>query len=229
MPSTDQENTIVIGETRYSVHQLSVAQRIVYWEFVDELAKKHVNPWEDLHEKTGRLPLRLQEIIFVGAPKSLFPLTRRQKTETCCRTAAILKLLDLSLVVAADHSDQGNELCFDLSDEIVKMDRVELLQVFLDLIGVLGESYAPKAKSEAVETHHQGDDAIDFLRGTIAEAAKAKAKASQSAEISAAGRDPEGTEGEDEKTSKAFEHIAGKAVMEIVNAKTQGEVKKDGE
>jgi len=184
MPSTDQENTIVIGETRYSVHQLSVAQRIVYWEFVDELAKKHVNPWDELYEKTRDLPLRLQEIIFVGAPKSLFPLTRRQKTEMCCREAAIVKLLDLSLDIGLHRSDESIESSIDLAREIAKMDRVELLQVYLDLLDLLGDSYTG-VKKEVAERHLEGPEAIDFLRG----------KAAQSAEISAAGRDPAATEG----------------------------------
>ncbi len=179
MPFRDQTNTntIVIGENRYTVHELSDAQRTTYWEWIEGLAKLHLNPWDDLYQKVKDLPLRLQEIIFVGSRKSLFPLTVQEKTGICCTLSAIKELADLSLDACIGCSVEAIELGMRVDKALKNMSRAEVLQVYIDLIGLLGDSYTGKVKPAEPEQRLSGQDAIDFLRGRKAE----------SAEVSAAG------------------------------------------
>ncbi len=166
---------IVIGETRYSVHKLSDAQRTAYWEWIEALAKLHLNPWDDLYQKVKDLPLRLQEIIFVGSRKSLFPLTVQEKTGMCCTLSAIQKLLEfsadicdgLSADICDGLSDEGIIASIELDKLLEVMSRAELLQVYIDLIGLLGDSYTGKKNPAEPEQRLSHQDAIDYLRGRV--------------------------------------------------------------
>ena len=180
MPFLDrsEENTIVIGETRYSVHQLSEAQRTMYWLYVDGLAKIHINPWQDLYDKIKYLPSNLQEIVFANSRKRLFPLTRQELSGICCGVEAIEKLVELSLDVFKRVSSATA-----MDEKAIIRDRLynlltptELLQVYIDLLRLLGDSYPLQQPAPEEERHLHGPEAIAHLRGIVAaEAAESSA------------------------------------------------------
>jgi len=204
MPFIDrtEENSIVIGETRYSVHQLSVAQRRAYWEWVDALAKLHLNPWGELYDKVRDIPDRLQEIVFVGSRKSLFPLTLREKTGICCTIDAIWMLVELSFDcfegLSVHNSQSKVDLASKVKGEMVTSSREQQLQVYLDLIDVLGDSYTGQPKPAEPQQVYRGADAVEFLQGKVAEEAKA-------AGIAEAGKDPLGTAGTNPPVEKVVD------------------------
>lgn len=168
---TSSENTVSIANTVYAVHQLSEAQRQTYWEFIDGLAEEKLNPWNELYQKVKDLPLRLQEIVFVGSRKRLFPLTRQEKTGMCCSVDAIMRLLEVSLDVLHGLCLNSPQDTKDIATEIVgnlnRLSRPELLQVYIDVIDILGDSYTGTETPAEPERHYSHQAAIDHLRGVM--------------------------------------------------------------
>ncbi len=151
--------TIKIGDEEFPVWQLTEAERTWYWWQVDSFAQELMNPWAELYGKVKDLPANLQEIVFAGARKSLFPLTRRERTNVCCCDRAIDALFKLAT---------GRDLPDDAYDEDVRT-----LQIYTELVHILGDSYTgAKRQPQMLE----GQDGIAFLYEQMKKKKAAKPK-----------------------------------------------------
>ena len=138
---------IEIGDEKFEVFPLTVAERTWYWMKIDEEAEKSLNPWLRLYQKVEALPANVQEIIFAGNPrKTLFPITAQERTWICCLPSMVQLLFQLATKVSAES--------------IGELDDLDAIEIYNDLLGALGESYT------GVEREHQrleGGQAMAFL------------------------------------------------------------------